>query len=134
VPLYRSKLVPLEDLPRLLIAADVHLITLRDCLRRLCTPFENLCLHRIGQTNPVRGWRDIRCSFLATHGLAPDRYCRVDVGDVDRLVNELQATECAVVKKCESRGEPTGADLSGCKLAIQSEGNGHWAAGALTGA
>ena len=72
--------------------------------------------------------------FLATHGLAPDRYCRVDVGDVDRLVNELQATKCAVIKKCESRVVPTAADLSGCKLAIQSQGNGHWAAGALTGA
>ena len=30
VPVYRSSLVPLEDLPRLLLAADVHLITLRD--------------------------------------------------------------------------------------------------------
>src|SRR5262245_21602786 len=30
VPFYRSRLVPLEHLPRLLIAADVHLITLRD--------------------------------------------------------------------------------------------------------
>ena len=30
VPIYRSSLVPLEDLPRLLLAADVHLITLRD--------------------------------------------------------------------------------------------------------
>ena len=30
VPIYRSKLVPLDELPRLLITADVHLITLRD--------------------------------------------------------------------------------------------------------
>jgi len=30
VPFCRSSLVPLEDLPRLLLAADVHLITLRD--------------------------------------------------------------------------------------------------------
>ena len=30
VPIYRSSLVPLEDLPRLLLAADVHLVTLRD--------------------------------------------------------------------------------------------------------
>src|SRR5207244_11079633 len=30
VPIYRSSLVPLEDLARLLLAADVHLITLRD--------------------------------------------------------------------------------------------------------
>src|SRR2546421_12461910 len=30
LPIYRSSLVPLEDLPRLLLAADVHLITLRD--------------------------------------------------------------------------------------------------------
>ena len=30
VPVYRSSLVPLDDLPRLMLAADVHLITLRD--------------------------------------------------------------------------------------------------------
>src|SRR5262249_43926244 len=30
VPVHRSRLVPLEDLPSLLIATDVHLITLRD--------------------------------------------------------------------------------------------------------
>src|SRR5262245_40749699 len=30
VPIYRSNLIPLEELPRLLIAADVHLITLRN--------------------------------------------------------------------------------------------------------
>src|SRR6516164_9288128 len=30
VPIYRSNLVPLDDLPRLLLAADVHLVTLRD--------------------------------------------------------------------------------------------------------
>ena len=30
VPIYRSSLVPLEDLPRLLLAADVHLVTLGD--------------------------------------------------------------------------------------------------------
>src|SRR5262249_7708541 len=30
LPFYRSNLVPLEDLPRLLVAADVHLIALRD--------------------------------------------------------------------------------------------------------
>jgi hypothetical protein len=29
-PFYRSNLVPLEDLPRLLLAVDVHLVTLRD--------------------------------------------------------------------------------------------------------
>ena len=29
-PIYRSRLLPLEDLPRLLLAVDVHLITLRD--------------------------------------------------------------------------------------------------------
>ena len=51
LPVYRSSPVPLENLARLLLAADVHLITLRDLVRWLRATIEDPCLYRIGKKN-----------------------------------------------------------------------------------
>src|SRR5262249_2699745 len=96
VPIYRSSLVPLEDLPRLLIAVDVHLITLRDPFVGYVLPSKiHACIESGKQVLFVGSERsDIH--LLARRALPSGQYHRVDVGDVDGLVGALHATERAV--------------------------------------
>ena len=54
VPVYRSSLVPLEDLPRLLLAADVHLVTLRDPFVGYVLPSKIHACIEFGKKNSVR--------------------------------------------------------------------------------
>jgi hypothetical protein len=107
VPIYRSNLVPLEELARLLIAVDVHLITLRDSFVGYVLPSKIHACIESGKRILFVGSETSDVHLLASHGLAPDKYCRVDVGDVDRLVRELKAAECAVTEQ-SSRVVPSG--------------------------
>ena len=96
VPLYRSSLVPLEDLPRLLLAADVHLVTLRDPFVGYVLPSKIHACIESGKRVLFVGSADSDIHLLASHALSADRYCRVDVGDVEALVNVLRKIERAV--------------------------------------
>ena len=64
VPVYRSSLVPLEDLPRLLLAADVHLVTLRDPFVGYVLPSKIHACIEFGKKNPLRRQPGLRCSPL----------------------------------------------------------------------
>jgi hypothetical protein len=97
LPLYRSSLVPLEELPRLLLAADVHLITLRDPFVGYVLPSKVHACIESGKRILFVGSQDSDIHFLASHALPCSMYCRVDVGDVDGLVNTLRAMEHAVM-------------------------------------
>ena len=97
VPFYRSSLVPLEDLPRLLLAADVHLITLRDPFVGYVLPSKVYACIESGKRILFVGSQNSDIHFVASRALPPSRYCRVDVGDVDGLVNALRAMERAVM-------------------------------------
>ena len=55
VPFYRSSLVPLEDVPRLLSAVDVHLITLRDPFVGYVLPSKVHACIAVGKDNLVCG-------------------------------------------------------------------------------
>jgi hypothetical protein len=99
VPVYRSSLVPLDDLPRLLLAADVHLVT-------LCNPFVGYVLPskihaciESGKRILFVGSRESDVHLLASRALPSGRYCRVDTGDVDGLVKILHAMERAVASE-----------------------------------
>src|SRR5215467_10401891 len=96
VPFYRSSLVPLEDLPRLLLAADVHLVTLRDPFVGYVLPSKIHACIESGKRVLFVGSEDSDIHLLASCALPPDRYCRVDVGDVAGLVNALNTIERAV--------------------------------------
>jgi hypothetical protein len=96
-PIYRSSLVPLRDLPRLLLAADVHLITLRDDFVGYVLPSKVHACIESGKRILFVGSASSDVHLLASQHLSPDRYCRVDVGDVEGLVKKLQALELAVV-------------------------------------
>jgi hypothetical protein len=101
VPIYRSSLVPLEDLPRLLIAADVHLVTLRDPFVGYVLPSKIHACIESGKRILFVGSQESDVHLLASRALASNRYYRVDTGDVDGLVNALHALERAVVSECK---------------------------------
>jgi hypothetical protein len=96
VSVYRSSLVPLDDLPRLLLAADVHLITLRNPFVGYVLPSKIHACIESGKRVLFVGSEDSDIHLLASQALPSDRYCRVDVGDVAGLVHALNTMERAV--------------------------------------
>jgi hypothetical protein len=98
VPFYRSSLVPLEHLPRLLIAADVHLITLRDPFVGYVLPSKVHACIESGKRILFVGSPKSDVHLLAS-ALPSDKYRQVNVGDVEALVNVLHAMEHAVVSE-----------------------------------
>jgi hypothetical protein len=102
VPIYRSSLVPLEDLPRLLVAAHVHLITLRDAFVGYVLPSKIHACIESGKRVLFVGSEGSDINLLARRALPPGQYHRVDVGDVDGLVGALHAIERAVASERKS--------------------------------
>jgi hypothetical protein len=98
VPFYRSSLVSLEQLPQLLIAADVHLITLRDSFVGYVLPSKVHACIESGKRILFVGSQKSDVHLLAS-ALPSGKYCRVDVGDVEGLVNVLHAMEHAVISE-----------------------------------
>ena len=96
VPIYRSSLVPLEDLPRLLLAADVHLVTLGDPFVGYVLPSKIHACIDSGKRILFVGSQSSDVHLLASRALPSGRYYRVDVGDVEGLVHALRAMEEAV--------------------------------------
>jgi Glycosyl transferase 4-like domain len=99
VPIYRSSLVPLEELPRLLLAADVHLVTLRDPFVGYVVPSKIHACIESGKRILFIGSQESDVHLLASRGLPFSGYYRVDVGDVEGLVDALHAFERAIA--CE---------------------------------
>jgi hypothetical protein len=96
LPFYRSSLVPLEDLPRLLLAADAHLITLRDPFVGYVLPSKiHACIESEKRILFI-GSEDSDVHLLASSMLPPDRYYRVDIGDIEALVAALHSIEHSV--------------------------------------
>jgi hypothetical protein len=96
VDVYRSGLVPLEELPRLLLAADVHLITLRDPFIGYVLPSKIHACIESGRRILFVGCASSDVHLLASQALPSDGYFRIDVGDVDGLVHALSMLERAV--------------------------------------
>jgi hypothetical protein len=96
MPFYRSSLVPLDDLPRLLLAADVHLVTLRNPFVGYVLPSKIHACIESGKRVLFVGSQNSDIHLLASQALSSDRYCRVDVGDVEGLVIALRTIERAV--------------------------------------
>lgn len=95
LPFYRSHLVPLEQLASLLIAVDVHLVTLRDAVVGYVLPSKV----------PASSRASVFCSLAAKHltcidwraSVAPGQYRRFDVGDVEGASVALRCLEHGVV-------------------------------------
>jgi hypothetical protein len=97
LPVYRSTLVPLEDLPRLLLTADVHLITLHDAFVGYVVPSKVHACIESGKRILFVGSQDSDVHLLASRGLPPNKYCRVGVGSVGALVEALHTMEHAIM-------------------------------------
>src|SRR5262245_13915436 len=96
---YRTRPVPLEELPPLLIAADVHLITLRDAFVGYVLPSKVHACIESGKKIFFIGSESSDVHLLASGALAPVNYHRVNVGDVDGLVTVLRDLERAVIRE-----------------------------------
>jgi len=96
LPVYRSNLVPLKKLPRLLLAADVHLITLRDPFVGYVVPSKVHACIESGKMILFVGSESSDVHLLASRALPVGKYARVDVGDVEGLLSALHAMERAV--------------------------------------
>src|SRR6185437_12322276 len=81
IPVYRSHLVPLEQLPSLLIAADVHLLTLRDSFVGYVLPSKIHACIESGKRILFIGSQASDVHRLAVESLSAGHYRRVDVGD-----------------------------------------------------
>jgi hypothetical protein len=106
--MYRSSLVPLEDLPRLLLAADIHLITLRNPFVGYVLPSKIHACIESGKRVLFVGSQDSDVHLLASRALSCNTYCQVDVGDVERLVNALHSMEQAIKEERDAASMPSG--------------------------
>jgi hypothetical protein len=96
---YRTSPVPLEQLPSLLIAADVHLITLRDAFVGYVLPSKVHACIESGKRIIFVGSEGSDVHLLASLALSPHDYMRVGVGEVDNLVTALHEMECVVFEE-----------------------------------
>jgi hypothetical protein len=101
VPIYRSNLVPLPDLPRLLLATDVHLITLRDPFVGYVLPSKIHACIESGKRILFIGNQDSDVHLLASGAMPRGWYHRVDVGDVGGVVKALQSMESAIMSEAK---------------------------------
>ena len=101
VPFYRSHLVPLEQLASLLIAVDVHLVTLRDAFVGYVLPSKVHACIESGKRILFIGSQSSDVHRLARASLAGGRYRRVDVGDIDGASAALKYLEQGVMTEHE---------------------------------
>ena len=96
VPFYRSHLVPLEQLGSLLIAVDVHLVTLRDSFVGYVLPSKIHACITSGKRIFFIGSQASDVHRLAVASVESGRYRRVDVGEVADAVSAMEGFERAV--------------------------------------
>ena len=101
VPFYRSHLVPLDQLASLLIAVDVHLVTLRDAFVGYVLPSKIHACIESGKRILFIGSQASDVHRLARASLAVGHYRRVDVGDVGGASVALKCLEHGVVMERE---------------------------------
>jgi len=91
LPVYRSRPVPLDQLPRLLVTPDAHLITLRDEFVGYVLPSKVHGCVLSGRTVLFVGSARSDVHLLCAEGLPPERYHRLDVGDASGVARALDA-------------------------------------------
>jgi hypothetical protein len=117
---YRTRPVPLEQLPQLLLAADVHLITLRDAFVGYVLPSKVHACIESGKRIIFIGSERSDVHLLASGARSPLEYHRVEVGDVEGLVESLRAMEEDIIAEREMVGTAT-SDLHRQLIAAPDE-------------
>ncbi|HEY2737427.1 MAG TPA: acyltransferase family protein [Thermoanaerobaculia bacterium] len=90
LPVHRSRPVPLDLLPRLLVTPDAHLITLRDEFVGYVLPSKVHACIRSGRRVLFVGSERSDVHLLCVEGLPAERYRRVDAGDPDGVAQALE--------------------------------------------
>jgi hypothetical protein len=92
LPVHRSRPVPLDQLPRLLVTPDAHLITLRDEFVGYVLPSKVHACIQSGRPILFIGSAASDVHLLCAESLPPERYRRIDTGDaagVARILEEI---------------------------------------------
>lgn len=89
LPVHRSRPVPLEQLPSLLVTPDAHLITLRDAFVGYVLPSKVYGCIRSGRDILYIGSPASDVHRLCAKGVAPGRYRRAETGDPAAVVRAL---------------------------------------------
>lgn len=95
LPFHRSRPVPLEELPRLLVTPDAHLITLRDEFVGYVLPSKVYGCIASGRPILYLGSERSDVHLLCRQGLPRERYRRVAVGDAPGLARALEEIDRA---------------------------------------
>jgi glycosyltransferase involved in cell wall biosynthesis len=89
LPVSRTNPVPLEELPGVLAAADVHLITLTDAFVGYVLPSKVYACVESGRSVLFVGSADSDVHLVCSTRMAPARYRRVDVGNPEGVRQAL---------------------------------------------
>ncbi|HYO15550.1 MAG TPA: hypothetical protein VE685_20330 [Thermoanaerobaculia bacterium] len=95
LPVHRSRPVPLDLLPRLLVTPHAHLITLRDEFVGYVLPSKVYGCIESGRDVLFIGSPRSDVHLLASRALPPDRYRRLEVGDPDGVARALEEIAAA---------------------------------------
>jgi hypothetical protein len=90
LPVHRGRPVPLEELPRLLVTPDAHLITLRDGFVGYVLPSKVYGCVQSGRGVLYVGSPDSDVHLLCSRGAPPGRYWRADAGDPAGVFRALE--------------------------------------------
>ena len=90
VPVVRTRPVPLEALPALLKAADLHLITLRDEFVGFVLPSKVYACIDSGRPILFIGNPSSDVHLLCSTRVSPAAYRQVNVGDIDAAIRALE--------------------------------------------
>jgi hypothetical protein len=90
LPIYRSRPVPLAELPRLLVSPDAHLITLRDPFVGFVLPSKVYGCIQSGRDVLYVGSDRSDIHLLCSHHLPAGAYHRADMGDVEGVAEALE--------------------------------------------
>jgi hypothetical protein len=99
LPLYRSRPLPLAELPRLLATPDAHLITLRDEFVGYVLPSKVHGCIASGKPVLYVGSAESDVHLLCAERLPPERYLRVEVGDASGVARALDALAAGAEEK-----------------------------------
>lgn len=86
----QTSLVPLDELPAVLLAADVHLVTLSDAFVGYALPSKVYACIESGKPVLFIGSARSDVHLVCTERLPAASYRRVDVGDADGVAHALQ--------------------------------------------
>lgn len=90
LPVYRSQPVPLQSLPRLLVTADAHLITLRDAFVGYVMPSKVYACLQSHRPILYVGSRHSDIHLLCSRQAPEASYSQVEVGDAEGLARALE--------------------------------------------